>query len=459
MMPLTLAQIADVVGGDLPPGAAGDRVVTDVTIDSRAVEAGSLFVPLRGERSDGHEFVADAVARGATGYLWEDRRPSPQLPGTVLVDHAGDALLGLGAWVRDNVDPVVVAITGSSGKTTTKDLVAAAVSSSKVTVANHGSYNNEIGVPLTCCRLTADSEVLVAEVGSRGLGHIAQLAPILSPDIAVVTAVGASHLALLGDVATVALAKRELVEALDSDGTAVLNADDPRVAAMAEFAPGRVVTYGTTAGADWRGEGVALDELARPAFTVRGKHVRLPLPGMHNVSNALAALAVADLVGVDLHRAVAALEVATVSPWRMELVHGRDGTVVLNDAYNANPLSMTAALDALAGMVTSGRRWAVLGHMAELGPGSAEAHQAIGRHAARVGVDGLVVVGDEATGIAEGAREVGDYTDDTLQAVGDPAAAATLLRRLVHGGDVVLVKASRSVGLEGVADALVGGNR
>lgn len=454
MIRLTLGQLADVVGGEVADGADAARTVDDVTIDSRTARAGSLFVPLRGEHADGHDFVADAVERGATGYLLHARRPHPGTPGAVVVDDPADALLGLGAWVRGSVDPAVVAVTGSSGKTTTKDLVAAAVGIDKRTVANRGSYNNELGVPLTCCRLSADTEVLVAEVGTRGVGHIARLAPILDPDIAVVTMVGASHLATLGDVDTVARAKSELVTALRPGGLAVLNGDDPRVAAMARDAPGRVVTYGTQPGADWQATDVVLDELARPVFTVRGRRVRLALPGQHNVGNALAALVVADELGVDADRAVEALADASVSQWRMQLLRTPDGIVILNDAYNANPASTAAALSTLARMSTAGRRWAVLGHMAELGPGSAEAHEQIGRQAARLGIDGLVVVGDEAAPIRAGAQEEGGYDAGALLTAAGPDEVAGLLRTRLAPGDVVLVKASRAAGLERVPDHL-----
>ncbi|HVM15621.1 MAG TPA: UDP-N-acetylmuramoyl-tripeptide--D-alanyl-D-alanine ligase [Egibacteraceae bacterium] len=459
MIRLTLEQVADVVGGSLADDADAQRTIGDVTIDSRTARPGSLFVPLRGERADGHDFVDAAAGRGATGYLLEQRRPHPGTPGAVVVDDPADALLGLGAWVRDHVDPLVIAITGSSGKTTTKDLVAAAVGAGRRTVANPGSYNNELGVPLTCCRLTEETEVLVAEVGARGIGHIARLAPLLAPDIAIVTTVGAAHLAMLGDLDTVARAKTELVQALSPDGLAVLNADDPRVAAMADAAPGRVATYAMSSTADWRAEDVELDELARPSFTVRDHRLRLPVPGEHNVGNALAALVAADAAGVEIPAAAAALESATVSRWRMQLLRTPRGLVILNDAYNANPASTKAALTTLARMATSGRRWAVLGQMAELGPGSDEAHERIGRLAARLRLDGLVVVGDAAAPIRDGAVAEGSYDDQHLLTAASPDDVAPLLHGRLRPGDVVLVKASRSVGLERVPEDLQGGEQ
>lgn len=465
MIPLDLADIADVVGGELADPADAARVVTAVTIDSRRAGPGALFVPLPGEQHDGHDFIADAVGRGAAGYLQaEDAEPAGE-PGAVLVDDPADALLGLAAWLRDTVDPAVVAVTGSQGKTTTKDLIAVAVAAAaegrpgRRVAAAPGSYNNDLGVPLTLCLLERDTQVVVTELGTRGLGHIARLVPVVRPDIAVVTAVGASHLELLGDVDTVGRAKAELVEGLGADGLAVLNADDARVAAMAEIAPGRVITYGRAEAADWRAVDVRLDELARPSFTALGPdgeraEVRLSAPGEHNVGNALAALAVAAELGVDVAAAAAALPAARLSRWRMELVRTADGVTVLNDSYNANPASTEAALSTLARLAVSGQRWAVLGRMAELGSASAEAHLVVGRKAAQLGLDGLVVVGSEAEGIAEGARQVGAGSLELLSAEGIEAAA-DLLDRRIGPDDAVLVKASRSVGLDRLAERLI----
>lgn len=449
MIPLSLAAVADVVGGELLDAGAADRMVSAVTIDSRSAGEGALFVALPGEHADGRTFIPDALQRGAAGALAQN--PGVEGP-VVAVDDAGDALLGLGAWVRDTVDPLVVAVTGSSGKTTTKDFVRAAVSAGRRVVANVGSYNNELGVPLTCCSLRSDTEVLVAEVGARGVGHITAMAAILRPQVSIVTNVGAAHLEMFADVAGVARAKAELVQALDTDGIAVLNADDPRVAAMADDAPGSVVLYGTGDAATFRATDVTLDDLARPSFTVRDVRVAVPLPGLHNVSNALAALAAADACGVDLSEAAAALGAATVSRWRMELVSAHGGATVLNDAYNANPSSMAAALRTLASMETIGSRWAVLGHMAELGAGGNDAHRDIGRLCAQLRLDGLLVVGEKAQAISDGAA-AGDFTGELLFEPTAADAVAALAKRL-EADDLVLVKASRSVGLETIVDAL-----
>ena len=449
MIDVSLQAVADIVGGDLVDPATADRTVTSVVIDSRAAGPGALFVALRGERTDGHQFLQGALAAGAAGVL---ARADEAVDGCVAVDDPADALLGLGAWVRSSVDPQVVAVTGSSGKTTTKDLIRAAVGAGRRVVANVGSYNNELGVPLTCCSLESDTEVLVAEVGARGTGHIAAMAEVLRPSVAVVTNVGAAHLEMFNSLEGVARAKAELVTSLDSDGVAVLNADDPLVAAMAAQAQGEVVLYGRSDAATFRAVDVELDEAARPSFTVDGVRVDVPLPGLHNVSNALAALAAAQACGVDLALAAKGLSDATVSRWRMELLTTPDGVTIVNDAYNANPSSMAAALQTLVRMSSSGRRWAVLGHMAELGHGGEDEHRRIGALCAQLGVDGLLAVGPLAAAIAQGASAAG-FAGELLTAA-TPDAAIELLQTRLEPGDLVLIKASRSVGLETVALAL-----
>jgi UDP-N-acetylmuramoyl-tripeptide--D-alanyl-D-alanine ligase len=458
MIPLFLEQIADIVGGDLREPTAGRRQVDGVTIDSRTAGAGMLFVALPGTHTDGHRFVDAALAAGAAGALVaEDRADEVSADPVIVVDDPADALLGLGAWVRDTVDPLVVGITGSNGKTTTKDLIAAAAGRSRRTVANQGSFNNELGVPLTCCRLEADTEVLVCELGMRGTGQIAQLAGLLRPSVGVVTSIAEVHLELLGSVEAIAAAKGELVEALPADGVAVLSADDPRVAAMAAITPARVVTFGQSASADWRARDVMLDDGARATFTLDSPHgralVRVPVPGPHNVGNALAALAATVESGVALADAVAGLEQATVSRWRLQLERIA-GVRVLNDAYNANPTSMAAALRTLARMATDGRRWAVLGTMAEIGRTSEREHRRIGSVVAELGIDGLITVGPTAAAIRDGANAADPAGAAGRWAVDDVEAAATLLASEVGTDDVVLVKASRSAALEGVVAGL-----
>lgn len=451
MIPLTAAEIAGAVDGRLVRGF--DALVEEVTTDSREVPDGALFVALRGEQHDGHDHISAALGAGASGFLAER---DPQEGRGVVVEDTWTALGELAAEVRRRVAPTVVALTGSVGKTTTKDLTAAALRASLSTVAARGSYNNEVGVPLTCLELVEGTQAAVFEIGSRGVGHIRALTPIVEPDIAIVTAVAAAHLEMFGDLETVAVAKRELVEALRADGTAVLNGDDPLVAAMADHAPGDVVTYGVgeEADADVVATDVRLDRLARAGFSVRSPwgpaEVRLPLAGAHHVSNALAALAAAVTAGVELGSAAAALADAPISQWRSAVTE-TGGVVVINDAYNANPRSVEAALETLDRVERrpDGETWAVLGVMAEMGEDAETAHREVGAACGGV-VDHLVVVGEEAAAIADGADGVTD-----VRRVPDAERALDAIRDRVRGGDVVLVKGSRIAGLERVADGLL----
>jgi UDP-N-acetylmuramoyl-tripeptide--D-alanyl-D-alanine ligase len=454
MIDVTLAQLAEIVGGKLVDERADTPVVHGVTIDSRRVGDGDLFVALPGTRTDGHRFVDAALAAGAAGALVAADRGVDPAPGTavVVVDDPADALLALGAWLRDTLDPHVVAVTGSNGKTTTKDLIAASLRDRAV-VANEGSFNNELGMPLTCCRMTRSTEVLVSELGMRGPGQIAQLAALLRPTVGVVTSVAGVHLELLGSLEAIADAKGELVEALDADGTAVLAADDARVAAMAQRTVATVVTFGTARSADFRATDIELDRRARPRFVLHspfGRHdVTVPVPGMHNVGNALAAVAAATASGVDLSSAIAGLAHARVSRWRLQLESVGDVSI-LNDAYNANPTSVEAALRTLRALPTTGRRWAVLGTMAEIGPTSAEEHRRTGGVVTDLGVDALITVGDEAAAMIEGAAAADTGHCQHRWAVDDVDAAARILAHETDDQDVVLVKASRSAGLERV---------
>lgn len=455
MIELSLAEVARAVGARLHGDAAA--TVDAVTTDSRQVPAGRpLFVALRGEHADGHAYASAAAAAGAVAVL--AARPLPELAVPVLeVPDTWTALAALAGEVRRIVDPVAVAITGSVGKTTVKDLTAAAVATQRRTHAAAGSYNNELGVPLTLLGLASDTQVLIAEVGARHVGDIARLAPLVAPDVAVVSAVAAVHVEVFGSVDAVARAKGELVEALGPDGVAVLNVADHRVAAMADRAPAVLRVGVDVPDADVRADRVQLDRRARATVAVTSPwgrvEVRLPVAGRHQVVNALLALAVAGQLGLDLEAAAAGIAGANVSRWRGEVVEAGD-VVVLNDAYNSNPLAAAAALDTLQAVERSGDTWAVLGLMAEIGPTNQEEHEAVGRRCAELGVDHLVAVGPEAGAIADGALAAGlDRSRVERAADGD-----TALRCLLSGvgpGDVVLVKASRVAGLETVAESLV----
>lgn len=435
-----LSTVAAAVGG----GRRGAATVTAVATDSRRVAPGSLFVALRGERFDGHEFVNQAMAAGASAALVETGRLPAGVPG-VEVEDTLSALGALAGFHRRSIQAPVVAITGSSGKTTTKDMTAAALGPG--THAATRSYNNEVGVPLTLLEAPEGATAVVVEVGSRGVGHIAALAPLIGHRVAVITNVGPAHLETFGDLDTVARAKWELVEALDRSGVAVLPVEAP----LPHRASGPVITFGEDAAADVAVHGVELDRWGRPSFTVshhgRATAVTLPLAGRHQALNAAAAIGAALALEVGLEEAAGRLAATTPSPWRMEVVERKTDAglvVVVNDAYNANPDSMQSALRTVAAM--PGRHLAVLGRMLELGAGEAEFHRQIGREARSLGYAAVIIVGEDP-GIAEG------FGQGAVSAA-DPEQGRRELDRLLRPGDVVLVKASRAVGLEQMADAI-----
>ncbi len=405
-----------------------------VTFDSRAVEPGQLFVPIVAERN-GHEFIGQARSAGAVVHLTSEPDDFRRDGTAIEVPDASRALMTLAQWARQRLAATVVGVTGSVGKTSTKDLIAAACASTLRTAANVRSFNNEQGLPVTILNAPDDTELLVLEMGMRGFGEISALCEVARPDVGVVTTVGHSHTERVGGIDGVAIAKRELVQALPKSGTAVLNADDERVAAMAAFTGASVLTFGSRG--DVRITDLALDALARPRFTIDtpwGRAtVELSVSGAHMAMNAAAAIAVAGAVGVPLAQAVDALGRTTASSMRMEVSELPSGATLINDAYNANPTSMRAALEALAAMVGS-RRVAILGTMAELDDPIA-AHAEIGELAASLGVE-VIAVGTDRYGV---------------EPTTDPLGALDVL----GPGDVILVKASRSVGLDRVARDIV----
>jgi UDP-N-acetylmuramoyl-tripeptide--D-alanyl-D-alanine ligase len=373
-----------------------------------------------------------------------------------------DPVVALGRLARhvlDTLPVTVLALTGSQGKTGTKDFLAQVLASAGATVWTEGNQNNEIGVPLTVLRATSDTRFLVLEMGARGVGHIAELCAMAPPQVAAVLNVGTAHLGEFGSREAIAEAKGEIVEALPADGTAVLNADDDLVAAMAARTHAQVLAFGRAGDVTWRG--LELDELGRPALELGydGRWTRLHLleAGAHQVANAAAAAAMATAAGVAWDVVVDALGRArSLSPWRMALHERGDGLVVVNDSYNANPASMNAALDALAAIGERGgrRTVAVLGEMLELGASSAEQHAEVGAHAAALGIDVVVTVGGAAEAIGEGARRTPGWTGQVVASAGREHAT-DWLRQNVSARDVVLVKASRGAALEHVADVLV----
>jgi UDP-N-acetylmuramoyl-tripeptide--D-alanyl-D-alanine ligase len=464
VIPLTLAEVARAVGGsthDIPDSDL--RITGPVVQDSREVVPGALFVAFAGERADGHDYAARAVADGAVVVL----AARPVGVPAIVVDDVQTALGALAQYVIERLGATVVALTGSAGKTSTKDLIAQLLQKVAPTVWTPGSLNNEIGLPLTALRADQDTRHLVLEMGARGIGHIRYLTGLTPPRIGLVLNVGSAHIGEFGGREQIARAKGELVEALPGaaeGGVAVLNADDPLVCAMRTRTAARVVLFGESEEADVRAENVRLNDRGQASFSLRTPtgcaDVTLRLYGEHHVSNALAAAAVACELGMPVGEIASALSVAgSLSHWRMEVTERPDGVTVVNDAYNANPESMRAALRALAAMgrpaqARGGRTWAVLGMMAELGEQSLTEHDAVGRLAVRLNVSKLVAVGGtEAAWLQMGAYNEGSWGEESVH-VSDAEAAIDLLRSELRPGDVVLVKASRSVGLESVALAL-----
>lgn len=446
IVPLSLREIAAVVGGTVE-GDGAVTVTAPAVLDGRQAEPGGLFVAVAGERVDGHDYAGQAGRAGVVAVLGS--RPTP-LP-TVVVEDVQAALQRLAAHVvaRLRRGLTVFGLTGSQGKTSTKDLVAAVLSGTAPTTATFGSFNNELGVPLTMLRADLGTRFLVLEMGARRIGDIAALTGLVAPDVAVVLNVGQAHLGEFGSRAAIATAKGELVRGLAPGGTAVLNADDPRVAAMRALTDGPVLTFGRAEHADVRVLDLALDACGRPSFTLRtadaSARVALPLVGAHQALNASAAAAAGLAAGIPLDVAAQGLATASLSKWRMELRDLAGGVTLLNDSYNANPDSTRAALDALSA-IEGGRRIAVLGEMLELGEESRAAHRAVGAYAASR-ADLVLAVGEAARPIADGAGE-------RAMALADNDAAVDWLRGNLAAGDVVLVKASRGAGLDEVAAAL-----
>ena len=458
MIPMTLQEIAEVTQGDVHGTTTPDELVisADVVTDSREAQPGSLYVARIGAALDGHEFVASARDRGAVAAL--TTRPVTELP-CVVVDDDQAAFAALARHLIDTSPALlVVGITGSSGKTSTKDLLGSVLALAGPTVAPVGSLNSEVGVPLTVCRITPETQNLIVEMGARGIGHIRYLTEMAPPRIGVVLNVGTAHVGEFGSREAIATAKAELVEALPEGGLAVLNADDGAVRAMATRTRARVVLVGEAPDATVRAEDVSVDRTGCASFVLAtpagSAPVALGLVGRHHVGNALAVAAVALEAGLTVEQIRGGLEQARpVSRWRMEVSQRADGVTVVNDAYNANPDSMKAALTALRDMGEGRRTWAVLGSMLELGPDSDAEHAAVGSFAAEQGVDELLVVGEVARAMGEGAsasRADGIH----VRWVAGAAEASDILRSELRQGDVVLFKSSRDAGLRWLGESV-----
>lgn len=466
VLTLSAGRLAEVTGGELVSGSP-DTMINGVCTDSRHTVAGCAYVALPGERVDGHSFLVDALRAGARALVvtrWGEAAAEAlgaagrRDAAVVRVDDGLSAVSALARYHRSRLSCPVVGVTGSTGKTTTKDFLASALGTTLRVTATVSNRNNELGVPLTVLEAGTETDVLVVEMGMRGPGQIAALCAIARPTLGLVTNVGQTHIELLGTQDAIVEAKGELVSSLPPDGTAFLNGDDATSERLAAMSAAPVVRYGLGEGNDVRVRDVTLDDDGCPTLTIEadGEAVtcRLPVPGRHNAYNAAAAAAVALSCGVSLADVAAGLDSVVLSEWRMQVFTVASGVTVVNDAYNANPTSMRAAIDTLGSMIPRGRRVAVLGDMLELGSLAELAHFRLGEDVARGSVDVLVTVGELGHRIAEGAMAEG-MDASAVRDCATAEEASEVLDDLLAPGDVVLVKASRGMGLERVVEGIV----
>jgi len=451
---LTADDLARLTGGRLLARSA--RPIRGAAVDSRRVEPGQVFVALPGERADGHTFIPQALARGATALIVTRPVADPAALGDVTILRVADGLAALGAlaagW-RRRFELLVVGVTGSIAKTSTKEAIAAVLGIRFRTLRSEGNQNNEIGLPLTVLRIGPEHQAAVLEMGMYLGGEIAELARIARPGIGLVTAVQPVHLARIGSMEAIEAAKGELLEALPRGGTAVLNADDRIVRAMGRYTSARTLSYGFDAEADVTAVSVETAGFDGMRFILRVEGARqsiaIPTLGRLSVHNALAAAAVGHAAGLSVEEIATGLATGWSAPHRAQIVRAGEVSLI-DDSYNASPRSMVAALDLLAGL--PGRRGAILGEMLELGEASEDGHRAVGEAAART-VDWLIVVGRNAAAIAEGALD-GGLDPARLDTAPDMEAVLATLPPRLRPGDVVLVKASRGIGLDRLVDAL-----
>ncbi len=462
-MVMSFAEIARACGGELRGrNLSRSSAPRGISTDSRKLKRGDLYVALRGERYDGHQFIKAAVEQGATGVVaakvspalrsWMEKR------GTVLiqVDDTLKALQEIAGEFRRLCGARVIAITGSFGKTLTKDFLASILSRRHRVIQAEKSFNNEVGVPLTLLKIRKDTEFAVVEMGSRGFGHLRDLVRFSRPDIGVVTGIGHVHMQFFRTLEGVARAKGELLEGLPEDGCMVINRDDPFYKYLRNLNRCGAISFGLRSGAAVRAREVKLDGMGHASFVLElkggdSRRVRLPLPGRHNVINALAAAAGAVAAGATLEEIAEGLREAKLTEWRMEMITKADDITIINDAYNANPASMQAALETMRDIAQGRRTVAVLGEMAELGSFSEEAHRRVGEQAVEYGTDILIAVGRKGRIVAKAAREKG-LPKGSVFFASSVEDAAFILRAIIEPGDVVLIKGSRFLGMEKLAD-------
>ena len=457
-MRVTIAEIAQAL--NYPYLQNGDGIVTGVSIDSRAVNKGDLFVALAGEQTDGHNYLAQALEQGAAGVVIsrEDAIAEYGLQNYILAEDGAVFLQTLAHWLRQNTEIPVIAVTGSTGKTSTKDFLAAVLAPLGDVVVTKGNHNNELGMPLTICRLEEDTKAMVVEMGMRGLGQIDFLCNIAKPKYGLITNIGKTHCELLGSQENIAQAKCELLVHIPSDGVIALNSSDRAlIAPWLDTCKGRIVWYDATGldkNAEYRAENIIQHPEGITYELHAGDHsekIHLAVHGVHNVSNSMAAIAIAREVGVDWESIVSALAQAKLTGMRLDITKNADGVTVINDAYNANPDSMKSAISVLMNQEGS-RKIAVLGDMYELGKYEEQSHREVGNEAAVQHVDYLIAVGQLGALIGESAQMAGCRVDFAK----DNAEASSLLRQYIKTGDAVLVKGSRGMKMEQIVQSLMG---
>jgi len=452
MVRFKLSKIAAVTAGE--PQGGSDIMITGITIDSRLVDSGDLFIAIRGEHFDGHNFISQALAGGAAAVLVDDRLKIPSGIPAVLVRNTLEALGEIAKAHRSRYHVPVIGITGSNGKTSTKDLVASVFEQARTVVKTEGNFNNEVGLPLTLLRISETTEIAVVEMGMRGLGQIRRLAEICRPNIGIVTNVGLTHLEILGDQANIARAKAELIEFLPPDGLAILNGDDPLVRQMQNQTNARSILYGIESkGLNYRAGEIKILNNGSQFKVYTDKEIMdifLAVPGKHNIYNALAAIALARETGIGTGMIKKALAKSQITGKRLKIIKAGNYRVI-DDTYNASPASVQAALDVLGEMSCGHRKIVVLADMLELGPDAARLHREIGEYAHGKGVESLLAFGDLAREYVAGFKSIDSGAAEYFS---DKAELIFRLKGLLEPGDLVLVKGSRSMKMEEVVAAL-----
>jgi len=451
MIEIKASEIIEATGAELVQGSP-DQLINKISTDSRTIKSGDVFLALRGPNFNGVDFIKEAIENGAVGYVAENSSIDSNL--AIKTEDSLKFLHLLAKHVLQKVAPKVIAITGSTGKTSVKDILNSALSLKYDVLATKANYNNEIGLPLTVLELTPSTEVVILEMGMRGIGHIDELTEIARPDLALVTNIGNSHIELLETQENIIRAKAEIINGLKDDGTLFVNADDESTKALRELASSKeIISFGKNGDVSYRE--ISSDELGRVKILIKvgseQAEVNMPVPGSHHAQNACAAAAIASKMGLSLAQIKKGLEQLKLSSGRMEVLQ-ENGWIIINDAYNSAPDSALAALDTLRS-IDSKRKVAILGSMLELGDSAKEEHERVGRYVAKQNVDSLITVGELALDIKNGAIKAG-MSKDNIKAFSDYSSLMKQIDSLVRTADAILVKGSRKIELENIVHYL-----